>query len=529
MSLSKFSRIPIILIAIGLLCSCSRISDYSESSESSELAYSDNSDGYENIFDESEAREFDIIKKSYIVKLNAEGGTHSGEILEDGDHDGYGYVRLKTNGILKHIASVNTSQHYRIIIAARSEVGAAVSLQIGEKVCGAYYIPKTGEYDDYKFEYYAVDHQYLVSGQNVLQFTVSSGEAEIDYIVVENSDAVDDANYNAGTGLANSNSSLRTAGVMSYLSGIYGEQVLTAQNVSFGTNTELNAVYRATGRYPAIRASELADAEIGSDLTNSETELAAQFGADGGILSYTWHWYSPNEKRTVNSGAFDIDLAFDGERYDEVALYDEDVIAAHVNAGYMTDELVSLIADTDKIAEILKPLDEADIPVLFEPVPDPDSGLYWWGDSAESYIELWRFIFDRLCYHHKLKNLIWVWNGSSEDYYPGARYVDIVGQSFYENSNSSFAGRFSDLYSALPTEKMLGITFCDVLPSIDYMNRDNALWLFAAAGNGSYTVNSNGELSETFNKAFNLHYFYNHRLTVTMDELPDFSSPSLLD
>lgn len=527
MSLSKFSRILCLITAIGLLCSCSRIPDYSESSDSSDFTASDNSES-QTEFSESDAREFDIIKREYIIKLNAEGGTHSGEILEDGNHDGYGYVKLRKSGILKHIASVNTSQHYRVIIAARSEIGASISLKISDKVCGTYYVPKAPEYEDFKFEYYAVEHQYLAAGQNVLQFTVEDGEAEIDYIVVENSDAVDSGSYNAGTSPANSNSSLRTTGVMSYLSGIYGKQVLTAQNVTFGTNTELNAVYKATGRYPAIRASDLA--YLGDeDSAKSETELAAQFGTDGGILFYTWHWYSPNGKHTVNSGALDVGLAFEGERYDEVALYDSDVISAHVNAGYMTDELVALIEDTDKIAEFLKPFSEADIPVLFAPAPDPDSGLYWWGDSAKDYIELWRFVFDRLCYHHKLKNLIWVWNGSDEDYYPGARYVDIVGQSFFENSNSSFAGRFAGLYSALPTEKMLGITFCDVLPSIDYMNRDNALWLFAAAGNGSYTVNSNGELCETFNKAANLHYFYNHRLTVAMDELPDFSSPGLLD
>lgn len=513
-----------------MMCSCSRIPDYSESSGNSVSSESENSGGTGDRFAESDVREFDINKKEFITKLNAEGGSHNGTVAEDGEFDGKGYLKLREKGALKHIINVNTSQHYRIIIAARSETGAAITLKISDKVCGAYYIPKYQAANDedseseFKFEYYAVDHQYLAAGQNVVQFTVESGTADIDYIVAESSDVVDNACYNAGSGFANPNVSLRTAGAMRYFSDIYGEQTLTAQNVTFGTNTELNAVYRATGRYPAIRISELADAFEDEDVTKSETELAVKFGKDGGLLSYVWHWYSPNIKHSVNIGAFDLTAAFEEQRPEDVALFDEDEMNAQINAGFLPGEMVSLINDADKLAEILKPLSDADIPVLFQPIPDADSGLYWWGESSENYVMLWRFLFNRMCSYHKLKNLIWVWNGSSEDYFPGTRYVDIGGQSFYENSNSSFAGRFGEIYETLPTTKMLGITFCDVLPSIDYMSRDNALWLFAAAGNGSYTVKPSGELSETFNKATSLHYFYNNRRTVTMDELPDFST-----
>lgn len=528
--MNKFLRVSVIAMAVCLLCSCSRIPDYSESSPNSNVSESGSSNDETNNYAESDVREFDIVKKNFIIKLNAEGGSHNGVVADDGSFDGKGYLKLREKGALKHIINVNTSQHYRIILAARSETGAAITLKISDKMCGVYYIPKYEASSDteesteeFKFEYYAVDHQYLTMGQNVVQFTVESGTAEIDYIVAESSDAVDSACYNAGSGFANPNVSLRTAGVMRFFSDIYGEQTITAQNVTFGTNTELTAVYKATGRYPAIRISELADAWENEDVTKAETGLAMKFGKDGGILSYVWHWYSPNIKHSVNTGAFNLEVAFDEQRPEDVALFDEDEMNAQINAGFLPGELVSLIKDTDKLAELLKPFSDADIPVLFQPIPDADSGLYWWGESSENYVLLWRFLFNRLCSYHKLKNLIWVWNGSSEDYFPGTRYVDIGGQRFYENSNSSFAGRFGEIYETLPTTKMLGITFCDVLPSIDYICRDNALWLFAAAGNGSYTVKSNGELSETFNKATTLHYFYNNRRTVAMDELPDFS------
>ena len=106
---------------------------------------------------------------------------------------------------------------------------------------------------------------------------------------------------------------------------------------------------------------------------------------------------------------------------------------------------------------------------------------------------------------------------------PGDEYVDIIGQSFYEGSDASFAGRFGALSEITKSKKILTVSSCDTLPSVDYMFRDNALWLWTAAGSGEYTLHRSGALSEEFNSVQYVKYFYNCKDTVALDELPDFN------
>ena len=310
---------------------------------------------------------------------------------------------------------------------------------------------------------------------------------------------------------------------MKYLSDVFGKKVLTAQNTTFSYNAEIEAVYAATGRYPAIRTCEMADEFLDEEKSENEIKLAEEWKNGGGLASYVWHWYSPNEVHGISPRSMDTEDLFGNQLPDQLALLNEDDFDRLITSGLITSDIKLLAKDIDKAAEFLSKLNEKDITVLFEPMPDPDSGLYWWGSSAESYKKLWQFMFTRLCTKHSLKNLIWIWNASDTDYYPGDKYIDIIGQSFYEKSNNSFAGRFTALSESTPARKMLCVTSCDVLPSIDYMSRDNAFWLWTAAGSGSGTIKADGTLDETFNKADYLKYFYNTEVAATRDELPDFS------
>lgn len=530
---------PLLAAAMAMaMFGCSRIPDLSlpESSESTESSDTDTS---EPVNSEYLISEFTVEKQDYAVKLNAEGGVVDiGEIVEPEEpvepgedsgeqFDGKGYARLKSGGSLSHVLTASTPQHYRIIIAARSDKGALIKLRLTETVLGTYYVPpaavgefKEGEYD---FKYYAVDNVYLTAGANALKFTAEDGDADIDYIFVESSDPVKNSCYNVGNSCTNPGVSESAMNLMDYLSEQYGKKTLTAQNVSVGTNAEIDAIFKETGRYPAIRTGELALAvlndEDSAERTAKDIELAAEWGSGGGIVSYVWHWYSPNALHGTAPKDFNIKGIFENQSLTDLSLLSPDEAAQLLKNGFISEELAALIADIDKIAERLKVLDERNIPVLFEPVPDADSGIYWWGGSAKEYKTLWMLMFDRLCVYHNLRGLIWVWNGSGIEYYPGDRYVDIIGQSFYEGSKSSFAGRFSALAELKTARKIQTVTACDMLPSIDYMYRDNAMWLWAAAGSGQYVITDHGAFTETYNNRTSLNYFYNHELTITRDEL----------
>lgn len=524
--MKKIAKIFSLITAFSLLCGCSRIPDRSDPEDSGSGGESDPGTTSNPVYNETGLNEYTILTKDFIAKLHAESGVYDGALSNSGKFDGQGYVKLHTGNSLTHILQANTSQHYRVVLAARSADGAAVSLESGGIKCGTFYIPplvldKDGSAP---FTFSEVDCLYFKSGQNNLKFTVESGSVDIDYILVENAARVDGESYSVGSACANPNASLKTVNTVKYFSEAFGQLILTAQNVSPASNAEIDAVYNATGRYPAIRSSEIAYATLDTaddkQRVEDETELAVQWCEDGGIQGYTWHWYSPNIRHSVNAGDFNLDVAFENQNPEDVAMLTDDAKKALVDNGYMPLELSSLLDDIDKMAELFKKYDDADAVVLFEPIPNGDTGAYWWGSSPENYKTLWQILFTRLCRYHKIHCLVWVWSGSNMDYYPGSNYVDIVGQSFFETSDASYAGRFQSLSSILPSQKILAVNSCDVMPNIDKMYRDNALWLWTAPAAGDYTLNMNGALSESYNTVRYMKAFYNHKFTVARDELP---------
>ena len=209
---------------------------------------------------------------------------------------------------------------------------------------------------------------------------------------------------------------------------------------------------------------------------------------------------------------------------------DTDELNALLDEGLITEDTVALLNDIDAVAEVLKQFRAESIPVLFQPIPDGDGSLYWWSGSPKNYKWLWKLIFERMDRYHSLNNLIWVWNGSSADFFPGAEYCDIIGQSFFENSSSSFAGRFSALSGiAGEVPKALAVTSCDKIPSPDNMRRDNAMWLWFSIASGNTIISTDGELSEKYNSWKSLHDTYNSVLCITLDELPDFQEYAFQD
>lgn len=524
------------ITAISLLCGvcgCTPIPDKTPESSTSTTTEDNStpeSSSLKPTHNEIEFKDYYIYEQDFRVILGAESGVFDGALSNVGDFNGTGFVRMRKGNTLTHILNVNTTQHYSIVLAVRSDEGAAISLRVGEKLCGSYYVPKyeqTEEKPEYKFEYITIDHIYFEAGQNVLKFTVDEGTADIDFIIAENSTKVPQKYYDVTSGAASSYASVHTVNVMRYLSEVYGISIITAQNTSPATNAELEAVYNATGRYPAIRSSEIAYAlltdEASTERIKRETELALEWTKKGGLQAYTWHWFSPNYIRGVNLADMNTDNLFKNQTPENAAMLDDAQLEALLSNNFITPELAAMIRDIDKLAAIFKLFDEQGQTILFAPLPNGDIGKYWWGKSPDMYKTLWQFVFDRMCNYHKLKCLIWVWNGSDMDYFPNSG-VDIIGQTFYEAEDSSFAGRFAALAENCPTSRPIAITACDVLPNPDYLSRDNALWLWAAPEAGAYTLSVSGALSEEYNSVQKMKNFYNHKNTITLDELPNFDA-----
>lgn len=492
------------LTGIFGLCGCSVIPEISLTDSSSE-----ESSSAPDFYLEYEPEIFEIGSSEFITKIIASDGNFENAEMDEG------YVHFKEGGKLGCNAEIETPQHYRVVLSVRSEGGAAIKLKINGKTEGMFYVNSQSE-----FGYEAVDCVYLAGGENEITLEVCRGMADIDFIMIENSSGADYSCYRTETSSQNQNASLGVIGTMNFFSDIYGENTMTAANVTLGTNAEIDKIYEKTGRYPAIRGSQLAFALSGNaekeQLLLEDIALAEEWSKSGGIVSYKWHWYSPNELRSVKTGDFDLRNAIGTADIDKLSTMTSEEITSLYNRGGISAELFALVSDIDKLAEYLLKLKYKDVVTLFEPMPNADSGLYWWGDDSESFKKLYRLLFDRLCNFHRLSNLIFVYSGSPE-YYPGAGYCDIIGQSFNEASDSAFAGRFVALSKAFPTKKMLAISACDIMPKADYMSRDNAFWLWAALESKAISEYTDEELNAV----------YYSSVMLTRDELPDINSYAL--
>ncbi len=531
---NKINRITALAAAAALLCGCSVVPDRDMTTTSvptSENTAEEAGTSEQSRPDEVPVKSYPIDNAEFSVKLNAEGGAFDGNVRTDGDFDGKGYIVLDEGAKLQHIVSPETSQHYCVAVAAHSYGGAVIRLKTVNEVVGAYYIPST---ESTEFTMFAIDHVYLTAGADVLTFEVISGSAALDYITVTNSSQVSGDAYNVPRSCVSSNTSVSALGLLRFFTDNYGKKVITGQCVSPGSNAEIDAVAKETGRSPAMRTGDLmyctsAVYESSSEIADKETELALEWGRNGGIVSFGWHWYAPSERPSYYADSTSFRLT-DILPERDISMAADDELQALIDSEIITQEAAALVHDIDAVAEVLTQFRSEGIPVVFQPLPDGDSSMYWWGGSAEDYKKLWKLVFDRLDKYHSLNNLIWVWNGSSEDYYPGDDYCDIIGQSFYEDSSSSFAGRFSVLAEMTgDTPKILAVTACDRMPSPDLMNRDNALWLWFSIASGSAIIDNHGDLSEKYNSWQSLHDAYNGTLCLTLDELPDFEEYAFQD
>lgn len=526
--MKKTVKIITALLAALSMCACSSIPDRSEPPAETEETQS--AETTDSRYEEIAPMEFDTQHSEVSIKLNAEGGVFEGSVYSDENADGKKYIIVENGQSFTHIADVRTPQHYRVSIAARSVGGASLKLTVGGLVVGNFYIPAGGD----EFAMYAVDNVYIEEGPRLITMYAQGGSVSLDFLRLETSSAVPSSVYSVSSAPASKSATIPAMGVMKYFSDIYGKQTITAQNVTPGTNAEIEAITLETGRSPAMRCGEIAlsllDDKEQTERAEKELELGREWGKNGGLVSYAWHWYSPDDSRAVKQSLtkFDLAKALVGLDVNLLAEADEKELEMLLENNLATTDSIALIKDIDLISEKLKTLLDENIAVIWQPLPDSGMEDYWWNCDGESYKKLWRLIFLRMTNLHGLGGLIWVWNGSSADYFPGSDYVDIIGQSITEVTPQPFSGRLSALAElSAGKNKALAVTSCIKLPKPDFMKRDNAMWLWCAIGSGDYIINTDGTLNEQYNDWQSLHDAYNSTLCVTLDELPELAGYAL--
>ncbi len=296
---------------------------------------------------------------------------------------------------------------------------------------------------------------------------------------------------------------------------------LAGQHCEYGTiGSECYAIHRVTGKYPAILGLDMmsyspARREQGGSGGNS-VEQAIKFHDQGGIVTFCWHWNAPNAY--LKEGTDNGNPRWWGGFYTRNTDYD---IGAVMNGSDPAGKEY-LDRDIKAIAEELLRLQEAGIPVLWRPLHEASGGWFWWGaKGAEPFKQLWVYLFNELTYTYGCNNLIWIWNASTPDWYPGDEYVDIIGEDVYADAHDYNAqnSKFSKLLEVPGENKILALTEVGVVPDIDQLILTNARWLWFNTWGGDF-VHKKLQYSDEYTEAEFLKKVYDSEYVITLDELP---------
>lgn len=375
--------------------------------------------------------------------------------------------------------------------------------------------------EDTEFSEAAVRRVYLEAGSHEVEIVKSWGWISVDSLMVKESEELPQDIYEIPAELVNKNADDCAKRLFSYMCDIYGKDFLSGQYCDGGQYGHENAcIWKTTGgKYPAVLGLdfiEYSPSRVAKGSSSKATEYAIEFWENGGIVTFCWHWNVPEKYLTGTwySGF-----------YKEHTNIDLDAIMN----GQDEEGMELLISDMDVIAEQLKILQEAGVPVLWRPLHEASGGWFWWGNcEPESYIKLYQMMYDRFTNEHQLNNLIWVWNGQDGDWYPGDEYVDIIGEDIYpgERVYTSQIDRYMKALEYTDAKKMIVLSENGCLFDPDLAIRDGAMWGFFATWGGEFvSVNQSLNVySETYTEESMLKKVYEHEHVITLDELPDLKT-----
>ncbi len=314
------------------------------------------------------------------------------------------------------------------------------------------------------------------------------------------------------TTLCNLDATAEAKALMNYLSEISGHYVLLGQHTLTRKQEELLQIQRITGKLPALCGFELlsysgnVNWDSCDDVCRKElyenmgtVENALAWGRRGGIVTITWHWYSPiggKDKSffTANTDFNPNDALTEGSR-------------AHT----------AMLRDLDLIAVQLRRFQQENIPILWRPFHESEGRWFWWSSQGpETARQLYRMMYTYLTNVHHLNHLIWVWNSPLPEGYPGDDVVDIISRDLYPPAHEHLSQleKYQELTRITPLPRLCALAETGTLPDVDSIIADGAKWCWYMTWAGVFT------LTEEFTKNEQLIKNYNSEHSISLEKLP---------
>lgn len=276
---------------------------------------------------------------------------------------------------------------------------------------------------------------------------------------------------------ANPNASTSAKKLLDYLSETAGKSIITGQHTQTNPMEEIEYIRNQTGKEPLLRGFEMLayspninyqDAskecltEVYENRNTMETALNWAIETHG-IVTLTFHWFSP-------LGGHDKSFYAKNTEFDAEQILIEG-----------TPERIAFYHDMDIIASELKKFRDADIPVLWRPFHESDGEWFWWGAKGPlTASRLYCLMFEYYTNTLHLDNLLWVWNSSVKEAYPGDEYVDIISMDIYlsEYERTDYHKQYEKLVQATSKNKTAALAEIGYLPDIQMLSQSHTPWAY---------------------------------------------------
>jgi cellobiose epimerase len=167
------------------------------------------------------------------------------------------------------------------------------------------------------------------------------------------------------------------------------------------------------------------------------------------------------------------------------------------------------LGQVDTIAGFLNELQVLGVPVLWRPYHELNGVWFWWGNrkGPNGSAKLYRMLFDRFVNHHKLNNLIWVWNTNAprqlindeayayEDFFPGLEYVDVLAADVYHHD---YRQSHHDELAALAGGKAIALGEVGEVPTPEILAHQPLWAWFMIWGNFVDTHNTPAQIRDLY-------------------------------
>ena len=321
------------------------------------------------------------------------------------------------------------------------------------------------------------------AGENKIEITPSWTWYLIDYIRVASgsSSAVE---FNIAAAPVDAKATEAAKKVYTFLYDNFGKKTIsgmmtgdmTTANGDVTQHEDVQAVYKASGKYPALvgfdflfATGRTEDEDWCKDYTNKGIGLAKDLYRRGGLPAFTWHWHDPSR-------------VTDDFYSDKCTVKIADALNADGSWNTSSDLYKNMVKDIHTVADYFLQLQEVGAACIFRPLHEASGGWFWWGtDGGENCAKLYQLIFDEMVNTKGVHNIIWVWNPNSvkdADWNPGAAIFDVISIDIYNEAGdySSNYAAFDKLKAMSEGKKIIALSENGPIPDIEKEIAEEAVW-----------------------------------------------------